>query len=239
LRQEDLTSCPVVPGNERLGPCVAGVRNFIAVGLNYADHAEESGLDIPREPVLFNKPPSCISGPYDDIHLPPGSVKTDWEVELAVVIGESAWCISETDAPAVIAGYCICNDISERAYQFEGTGQWVKGKGCPTFGPLGPWLVTPDEIPDIQSLSMWLKVNGEQMQNGITRTMIFNVPYLISYISHYMILEPGDIITTGTPPGVGMGMKSPRYLRSGDILELGIDGLGIQRQRIVDTPYML
>lgn len=229
----DLSSCPIVADEERLGPCVSGVRNFIAVGLNYADHAAESGMELPEEPVLFNKTPSCIVGPYDEVRLPPGSTKTDWEVELAIVIGEPAWRISESEVPSVIAGYCVCNDVSERAYQFEGTGQWIKGKGCPTFGPLGPWLVTPDEIPDIQSLDMWLDVNGERMQTGCTRTMVFGPHYLVHYISRFMRLEPGDVIATGTPPGVGFGMNPPRYLSPGDVMDLGIETLGTQRQQVV------
>jgi len=233
LTPADIAACPTLDEDARIGPCVGGVRNFIAVGLNYAEHAAESGVALPEEPVLFNKTPSCIVGAYDDVHLPPGSVKSDWEVELAVVIGESAWRVSETKAQDVVAGYCICNDLSERAYQLEGTGQWVKGKGCPTFGPLGPWLVTPDEIPDIQNLDMWLEVNGERMQSGSTHTMVFGVYYLISYISRFMRLEPGDVITTGTPPGVGLGMNPPRFLCSSDVMELGISNLGSQRQQVI------
>jgi 2-keto-4-pentenoate hydratase/2-oxohepta-3-ene-1,7-dioic acid hydratase in catechol pathway len=233
LEQSDLSTCPVVSEHERLGPCIQGVGNFIAVGLNYADHAAESGLEVPSEPVLFNKAPSCIVGPYDDVRIPDGSTRTDWEVELAVVIGTRAWRVPEREVASAIAGYCICNDVSERTYQFEGTGQWMKGKGCPTFGPLGPWLVTPDEIRDVQSLAMWLDVNGKRAQTGSTRTMIFGVHFLVSYVSRFMVLEPGDVITTGTPPGVGMGMKPPRYLQPGDVMELGIEGLGVQRQRVI------
>jgi 2-keto-4-pentenoate hydratase/2-oxohepta-3-ene-1,7-dioic acid hydratase in catechol pathway len=219
---------------ERLGPCVGGTRNFIAVGLNYADHAAESGMPVPKEPVLFNKAPSCIVGPNDSIVIPRGSRKTDWEVELAVVIGEHASYVSESEAGAVIAGYCVCNDVSERGYQLEGTGQWTKGKGCPTFGPVGPWLVTPDEIGNPQALSMWLDVNGERMQTGSTATMVFGVHYLVSYISNFMALQPGDIITTGTPPGVGMGKKpEPRYLSAGDTIRLGIEKLGEQQQSCI------
>jgi 2,4-didehydro-3-deoxy-L-rhamnonate hydrolase len=234
LANVDLSLLPPVPTSERLGPCVDGIRNFIAVGLNYADHAAESGAAVPSEPILFNKAPSCIVGPNDEVRLPNASTRTDWEVELALVIGARAWCVSQDDASRVIAGYCICNDVSERSYQLERGGQWTKGKGCPTFGPLGPWLVTADEIPDVQALGMWLNVNGERQQTGSTRTMIFGVHFLVSYISHFMALEPGDIVTTGTPPGVGMGMKPPRYLRAGDVMELGIEGLGVQRQRVID-----
>jgi 2-keto-4-pentenoate hydratase/2-oxohepta-3-ene-1,7-dioic acid hydratase in catechol pathway len=234
IRNADLQSLPRVPATERLGPCVGGTRNFIAVGLNYADHAAETGAAIPKEPVLFNKAPSCIVGPHDQIVIPRGSQKTDWEVELAVVIGEHASYISETEAPAVIAGYCVCHDVSERSFQLEGTGQWTKGKGCPTFGPLGPWLVTPDEVGNVQSLSMWLDVNGERMQTGSTATMIFGVHFLVSYISRFMALEPGDVITTGTPPGVGMGKKpQPRFLVPGDVVKLGIEKLGEQQQTCV------
>ncbi|MCZ8187358.1 MAG: fumarylacetoacetate hydrolase family protein [Beijerinckiaceae bacterium] len=221
---------PLVRGRPRLGACVGDVGNFIAVGLNYADHAAETGAAIPVEPILFNKAPSCIVGPNDDVTIPRGSQKTDWEVELAIVIGERCSYVEEKDAMSVIAGFCVCNDVSERAYQTEGTGQWMKGKGCPTFGPLGPWLVTPDEIADVQKLGMWLDVNGKRMQNGSTATMIFGVTFLVSYISKFLMLEPGDVITTGTPPGVGMGMKPPVYLKPGDIVRLGIDGLGEQKQ---------
>ena len=221
---------PLVRGRPRIGPCVGNVGNFIAVGLNYADHAAETGAAIPKEPILFNKAPSCIVGPNDDVTIPRGSEKTDWEVELAIVIGERCSYVEEKDATKVVAGFCVCNDVSERAYQTEGTGQWMKGKGCPTFGPLGPWLVTPDEIADVQKLGMWLDVNGKRMQNGSTATMIFGVTFLVSYISRFLMLEPGDVITTGTPPGVGMGMKPPVYLKAGDIVRLGIDGLGEQKQ---------
>ena len=220
-------------GEVRLGPPVAGVRNFMAVGLNYADHAAETGSPIPVEPILFNKAPSCIVGPNDDVIIPRDSHKTDWEVELAVVIGARASYITPEQAQEVIAGYMICHDVSERAFQLERGGQFVKGKGCPSFGPIGPWLVTPDEIADVGKLSLWLDVNGERMQTGSTSRMIFDVPFVVSYISRFMQLEPGDLITTGTPPGVGMGMKPPRYLRPGDRVRLGIDGLGEQEQRIV------
>ena len=227
-------SLPLVRGKPRLGACVSGTRNFIAIGLNYADHAAETGAPIPKEPIVFNKAPSCISGPYDDVIVPKGSVKTDWEVELAIVIGSRASYINEKDVMAHIAGFCLCHDVSEREYQIERGGQWTKGKGCATFGPIGPWLVTPDEIKDVQKLGMWLDVNGARMQKGTTATMIFGVKKIVSYLSHFMVLEPGDVITTGTPPGVGMGMKPvPRYLKAGDTVSLGIDGLGEQAQRIV------
>jgi 2-keto-4-pentenoate hydratase/2-oxohepta-3-ene-1,7-dioic acid hydratase in catechol pathway len=227
-------SLPAVRGKPRLGPCVGKVGNFLAVGLNYADHAAESGMPIPKEPILFTKAPSCIVGPNDDVVIPKGSEKTDWEVELAIVIGSRASYVGERDALAHVAGYCICNDVSERAFQLErGGGQWIKGKGCPTFGPLGPWLVTADEIADPQKLSMWLDVNGERMQSGSTATMIFGVRTLVSHASQFMILEPGDVITTGTPPGVGMGKKPPRFLEPGDTISLGVDGLGQQAQRVI------
>ncbi|APF37830.1 2-hydroxyhepta-2,4-diene-1,7-dioate isomerase [Chelatococcus daeguensis] len=228
----DPKTLPAVPAGTRLGPCVGNVRNFIAVGLNYADHAAETNSPIPKEPILFNKAPSCIVGPNDDVIVPRGSQKTDWEVELAVVIGEEASYVEEKDALDYVAGYCVCNDVSEREYQIERGGQWAKGKGCPTFGPLGPWLVTTDEIKDVQNLSMWLEVNGERVQDGSTKTMIFSVPFLVSYISQFMKLEPGDVITTGTPPGVGMGMKPPRFLKGGEVVELGIEGLGTQKQQV-------
>ncbi|MDZ4753252.1 MAG: fumarylacetoacetate hydrolase family protein [Phycisphaerae bacterium] len=231
ILDSDATKFPRVEG-VRLGPPVGNVRHFIAVGLNYADHAAEAGAAIPSEPILFNKAPSCIVGPNDGIVIPRGSFKTDWEVELAVVIGEAASYVSEQDAPGIIAGYTVCHDVSERSFQLDRGGQWMKGKGCPTFGPLGPWLVTPDEAGDVQDLSMWLEVNGERMQTGSTSKMIFSVPFLVSYISTYMRLEAGDVITTGTPPGVGMGRKPPRYLRPGDRVSLGIDRLGSQSQSV-------
>jgi 2-keto-4-pentenoate hydratase/2-oxohepta-3-ene-1,7-dioic acid hydratase in catechol pathway len=226
-------SLPAVRGTPRIGPCVAQVGNFIAVGLNYADHAAESGMPVPKEPVLFNKARSCVVGPNDDVMIPKGSTKTDWEVELAIVIGTRASYISESQALSHVAGFCVCNDVSEREYQLERSGQWMKGKGSPTFGPIGPWLVTPDEIKDVQGLGMWLDVNGQRMQTGSTKTMVFGVKTLISYISQFMILEPGDVITTGTPPGVGSGMKPPRFLKAGDTIALGIDGLGQQAQNVV------
>ena len=226
-------SLPAVRGAPRLGPCLRQVGNFIAIGLNYSDHAAESGMPVPKEPLLFNKAPSCVVGPNDDVMIPKGSKKTDWEVELAIVIGTRASYVSEADALAHVAGYCICNDVSEREFQQDRSGQWVKGKSAPTFGPLGPWLVTPDEIKDVQELGMWLDVNGERMQTGSTATMVFGVRTLVSYVSQFMILEPGDVITTGTPPGVGSGKKPPRFLKAGDTVTLGIDGLGQQTQHVV------
>ena len=224
---------PLVKGKPRIGACVARPGNFIAVGLNYADHAAETGAAIPKEPILFNKAPNCVVGPYDDVVIPRGSVKTDWEVEIAIVIGARASYVAEKDVMDLIAGFCICNDVSEREYQAERGGQWMKGKSAPTFGPLGPWLVTPDEIRDVQKLDMWLDVNGERMQRGNTATMIFNVKQIVSYISQFMTLDPGDVITTGTPPGVGLGMKPPRFLKAGETMSLGIEGLGSQAQRVV------
>lgn len=226
----DIENLPLAPEGTRLGSCIVGVGNFIAVGLNYADHAAESGMAVPKEPVLFNKAPSCIVGPNDTVLIPRGSQKTDWEVELAIVIGKTASYVSEDEAADYIAGYCVCNDVSERSYQLERGGNWMKGKGCPTFGPLGPWLVTPDEIADVDALAMTLDVNGERVQNGSTSTMIFKAPFIVSYISQFMKLEPGDVITTGTPPGVGMGMKPPRYLKPGDTMRVEIEGLGVQNQ---------
>ena len=231
LKKLDVATLPVVSG-ARLGPCVAGVTNFIAVGLNYADHAAESNMPVPKEPILFNKAPSCLAGPDDTVVIPKGSLKTDWEVELAIVIGAAASYLSEDEALSVVSGYAVCNDVSEREWQLERGGQWMKGKGCPTFGPLGPWLVTPDEIADVQNLGMWLDVNGERMQTGSTATMIFGVRTLVSYISQFLEFAPGDVITTGTPPGVGMGKKPPRFLRAGDVVTLGIEGLGVQRQSV-------
>ncbi|MEF2553045.1 fumarylacetoacetate hydrolase family protein [Aurantimonas sp. A2-1-M11] len=218
--------------SHRIGPPVGRVGNFIAVGLNYADHAKESGMDIPKEPILFNKAPSCIVGPHDDVVVPRGSDKLDWEVEIAVVIGDEASYVSEADAMDHVAGFCLCNDVSERTFQAERGGQWMKGKSAPTFGPLGPWLVTPDTLGDPQAVDLWLDVNGERMQTGSTATMIFGIRMLVSYISQFMRLMPGDVITTGTPPGVGMGMKPPRFLKPGDIVTLGGTHLGEQRQTI-------
>ncbi|MBV1702545.1 MAG: fumarylacetoacetate hydrolase family protein [Hyphomicrobiales bacterium] len=233
IAKAKIDKLPEVRGTPRIGSCVARPGNFIAVGLNFADHAAETGAPVPKEPILFNKAPNCVVGPYDDVMLPKGSVKTDWEVELAIVIGSRASYVTEADAMAHVAGFCICNDVSEREYQAERGGQWMKGKSAPTFGPLGPWLVTPDEIADVQKLDMFLDVNGARCQTGSTATMIFNVVQLVSYISHFMTLDPGDIITTGTPPGVGLGMKPPRYLKAGDTLSLGVAGLGRQAQRVI------
>jgi 2,4-diketo-3-deoxy-L-fuconate hydrolase len=234
LAQLKEQSLPAVSGNPRLGPPVSGTRQFMAIGLNYSDHARESNMEIPKEPVVFTKAVSCIQGPNDPIMLPRGSIKTDWEVELGVIIGSQASYISEAQALAHVAGYCVINDVSEREYQLERGGTWDKGKGCPTFGPLGPWLVTADEVGDPQTLSMWLDVNGRRLQTGSTRTMIFGVARLVSYLSNFMTLLPGDVITTGTPPGVGLGIKpNPMYLKAGDVVTLGIEKLGEQRQSVV------
>ena len=233
LRRHDTSALPAVEGSPRLGSPLTGVRKFIAIGLNYADHAAESNLPIPAEPIVFMKATSCIQGPNDAVMLPRDSVKTDWEVELGVVIGTRARYVTEAEALGYVAGYCTINDVSEREFQIERGGTWDKGKGCDTFGPLGPWLVTRDEIADPQNLGMWLDVNGRRMQTGSTRTMIFSVAKIVSYVSEFMTLEPGDVITTGTPPGVGMGMKPPVYLQAGDEITLGIDGLGEQRQVVV------
>jgi 2-keto-4-pentenoate hydratase/2-oxohepta-3-ene-1,7-dioic acid hydratase in catechol pathway len=233
LRQLDPASLPLVGGTPRIGPCVGQVGKFICVGLNYSDHAAESGMAVPTEPILFMKATSCIVGPNDDLVLPRGSQKTDWEVELGVVIGTPAKYVSEADALAHVAGYCVVHDVSERAYQLEGTGQWVKGKSADTFGPIGPWLVTTDDVPDPGNLGLWLDVNGTRRQDGSTKTLIFGVQYLVSYISRFMSLQPGDVITTGTPPGVGHGQKPPVYLRAGNEVRLGVQGLGEQRQRVV------
>lgn len=233
LNNTDLGRLPVVPGNPRLGPCVGRVGKFICIGLNYSDHAAEAGMKVPSEPVIFMKATSAICGPNDDIVIPRGGTKTDWEVELGVVIGTPAKYVSESEAMSCVAGYCVINDLSERVFQLEGTGQWVKGKSADTFGPIGPWLVTADEIPDPQNLKMWLEVDGHRYQNGSTRTMIFGVPQLVSYLSRFMSLQPGDIISTGTPPGVGMGQRPPVYLRAGNRMRLGIEGLGEQNQRVV------
>lgn len=226
-------SAPRVPLGSRFGPPVADPSKIICVGLNYADHARESGATVPSEPVIFFKATTSLCGPDDNVIIPLGSEKTDWEVELAVVIGRTAKRVSEADALGYVAGYAIMNDLSERHYQLEREGQWVKGKSCDTFAPVGPWLVTPDEVPKPDELRLWLKVNGESRQDGSTSTMVYKVPFLVSYISQFMTLLPGDIISTGTPPGVGLGMKPPVYLKEGDIMELGIDGLGTQRQTCV------
>ena len=233
LAKIDLSSLPEVNANTRLGPCVGSVGKFICVGLNYSDHAAESGLDVPPEPVLFFKATSAIVGPNDSIEIPKGSKSTDWEVELAIVIGKDGKYIEESDALQHIAGYCVVNDVSERDFQIKRSGQWVKGKSADTFGPIGPWMVSRDEVPDPQALAMHLEVNGETRQKGSTSTMVYQVPFLVSYISQFMSLQAGDVISTGTPPGVGMGMKPPQYLNAGDVGTLGIDGLGDQRQQVV------
>ncbi len=237
LRQLDPAALPRVPGvpqqDLRLGPCVGQVGKFICIGLNYADHAAESGLPVPQEPVVFAKWTSAISGPDDPVRIPRGSVKTDWEVELGVVIGEGGAYIDEADAMKHVAGYCVVNDVSEREWQLERGTQWDKGKGCDTFGPLGPWLVTADEIPDPQQLGLWLEVDGHRYQDGNTRTMVFGVAQIVSYLSRFMSLQPGDVISTGTPPGVGLGQKPPVFLKPGQTMRLGIDGLGVQTQRTV------
>jgi len=228
---------PLVKGKPRMGSPVAKVGKFIAIGLNFYDHAEESGMPVPKEPVVFMKATSCIVGCNDDVMLPKGSKKTDWEVELGIVIGTRARYVSQKAATDYVAGYCTINDVSEREYQLERGPQWDKGKGCDTFGPIGPWLVTKEEIPNIHNCKMWLDVNGKRMQTGTTKKMIFNVSKIVSYLSQFMTLEPGDIITTGTPPGVGLGMKPPVYLKAGDVMTLGIEGLGEQRQVVV--PFKL
>jgi 2-keto-4-pentenoate hydratase/2-oxohepta-3-ene-1,7-dioic acid hydratase in catechol pathway len=230
LRGVDVNTLPLVAGEPRVGSCIARPGNFIAIGLNYVQHAIETNAPIPEEPILFNKAPSCISGPFDPVRLPRNSVKTDWEVEIAFVIGKHAHYVEQSDALSYIAGFCVCNDISEREFQLEHGGQWVKGKMAPTFGPLGPWLVTPDEIADVQQLPLWLELNGKRIQNSSTSDMIFPIAKLLSYTSQFVALEPGDIITTGTPPGVGLGMKPEQYLKPGDVMELSVAGLGVQRQ---------
>jgi 2-keto-4-pentenoate hydratase/2-oxohepta-3-ene-1,7-dioic acid hydratase in catechol pathway len=229
---------PLVKGKPRMGCPVANVRKFIAIGLNFADHAAESNLPVPKEPIVFMKATSCIQGPNDEVMLPKGSVKSDWEVELGIVIGKQASYVSQKEALDYVAGYCTVNDVSEREYQIERGGTWDKGKGCDTFGPIGPWMVTKDEVPNVQNLKMFLDVNGQRMQTGTTKTMIFGVTKLVSYVSQFMTLEPGDIITTGTPPGVGMGIKkdgkpAPVFLKKGDVMHLGIEGLGEQTQKVV------
>ncbi|RUU35146.1 FAA hydrolase family protein [Mesorhizobium sp. M6A.T.Ce.TU.002.03.1.1] len=230
LSKLDPKSLPAVSGKPRIGACVAGTGKFICIGLNYSDHAAETGATVPPEPIIFMKASSAIVGPDDDVLIPRGSVKTDWEVELGVVIGKTAKYVTEAEALDYVAGYCVAHDVSERAFQAERQGQWTKGKSCDTFGPIGPWLVTKDEVKDPQNIPMWLKVNGKTMQNGSTRTMVYGVAYLVSYLSQFMSLHPGDIISTGTPPGVGLGMKPPVFLKAGDVVELGIEGLGIQKQ---------
>jgi len=235
LKKIDFNSLPEVSGDVRLGPCVGKIGNFICIGLNYSDHAKESGMEVPKEPVIFSKITSAISGPNDDVIIPRNAIKTDWEVELGVVIGKTAKYVDEQDALDHVAGYCVINDLSEREYQLERSGQWIKGKSCDTFGPIGPWLVTPDEVGDPQDLDLWLDVDDKRYQDGNTRTMIFGVAFLIHYLSQYFTLQPGDVISTGTPPGVGLGQKpNPIYLRSGQKMHLGIEKLGVQNQITID-----
>jgi len=236
LRALDISTLPVVEGNPRIGPCVGNIGKFVCIGLNYSDHAAESGLPEPSEPVVFNKWTSAIVGPNDDVAIPRGSKKTDWEVELGVVIGKEARYISKEEALSHVAGYCVINDVSEREYQTERGGTWDKGKGCDTFGPIGPWLVTADQVPDPQALNLWLEVDGKRYQDGTTAKMIFDVATIISYLSNFMSLQPGDVISTGTPPGVGMGVKpEPVYLKAGQTMRLGIEGLGEQTQKVVQA----
>jgi len=235
LKKIDFNNFPEVSGDVRIGPCVGKVGNFICIGLNYSDHAKESNMEVPKEPVIFSKITSSICGPNDDVIIPRNAIKTDWEVELGVVIGKTAKYVDEKEKLDHIAGYCVINDLSEREYQLERSGQWIKGKSCDTFGPIGPWLVTPDEVGDPQDLDLWLDVDGIRYQDGNTRTMIFGVAYLIHYLSQYFTLQPGDVISTGTPPGVGLGQKpNPIYLRSGQKMHLGIEKLGVQNQVTVD-----
>lgn len=233
LKAIDPATLPLAPEGVRYGPCVAGVGKFLCIGLNYADHAAESNLPIPEEPVLFSKTTSCIIGPNDEVKKPRGSTKLDWEVELGIVIGKTASYATKEEAEACIAGYCTINDVSERAFQLERGGTWDKGKGCDTFGPIGPWLVTRDEVADPTNLKMWLSVNGKTYQDGSTATMIFKPAFIVSYVSQFMSLHPGDVISTGTPPGVGLGQKPPVYLEVGDVMELGIEGLGTQKQTVI------
>ena len=230
LRKLDLKKLPLVKGSPRIGPCVANPQKFIAIGLNYSDHAAESNLPVPPEPVVFTKQVSCLSGPNDDVTIPPKSKKSDWEVELGVIIGTRAKNIKKKDALKHVAGYCTINDLSEREFQAERAGQWTKGKSYDTFGPVGPWLVTSDEVKNPQNLNLWLELNGKRVQDGNTKTMVFGVAHIVAYLSQFFTLMPGDIITTGTPPGVGMGMKPQRFLKPGDRMVIGIDGLGVQRQ---------
>jgi|TARA_B110001450_G_scaffold171525_1_gene159983 ureidoglycolate lyase/2,4-diketo-3-deoxy-L-fuconate hydrolase len=231
----DLSTLPIIDSNERIGQPIACVGKFICVGLNYADHAAETGVDVPSEPVLFMKATSAVMGPNDTVLLPPGSEKSDWEVELGVVIGKEAKYVTEENAMDHVAGFCVINDLSEREYQLEKEGQWCKGKGCDTFGPVGPCLVTPDEVAEFNDLGIWLELNGKRMQDGNTSTMVYKVPFLVHYISQFMSLQPGDIISTGTPPGVGLGMNPPLYLKTGDVMRLGISGLGEQQQTVAST----
>jgi 2,4-diketo-3-deoxy-L-fuconate hydrolase len=233
LRALDPEALPRVGEGVRLGPCVGAIGKILCIGLNYSDHAAETGASVPPEPILFMKPTSAVSGPDDDVRLPRGSTKTDWEVELGIVIGRRAKYVSEGEAADHIAGWCVINDVSEREYQLERAGTWDKGKGCDTFAPIGPWLVTRDEVPDVSNLAMWLEVNGRRYQDGSTATMVYKPAFLVSYLSRFMTLHPGDVIATGTPPGVGMGQKPPVFLKRGDVMQLGIDGLGTQRQVVV------
>ena len=231
----DPSTLPVVGGNPRIGPCVARPTNYVCIGLNYADHAAEAGMPVPKEPIIFLKSLSAFSGPNDDVKVPRGSKKLDWEVELGIVIGKRSSYVPEHDWASHVAGYCVCNDVSEREYQIERGGTWDKGKGCDTFGPTGPWMVTRDEVPDPQKLTLWTEVNGKRMQNGSTATMIFGVAKIVSYVSHFITLQPGDVIATGTPPGVGSGIKpQPVFLKAGDEMRLSVDGLGVQAQRVID-----
>jgi 2-keto-4-pentenoate hydratase/2-oxohepta-3-ene-1,7-dioic acid hydratase in catechol pathway len=230
IKKANIAKLPLVPGKPRIGACIANPQKFIAIGLNYSDHAAESGLKVPPEPVVFTKQVSCLSGPNDTVMIPPKSEKSDWEVELGVIIGRKAKNIKEKDAMKHVAGYCTINDLSEREFQVERHGQWTKGKSYDTFGPVGPWLVTKDEVKDPQKLHMWLDLNGKRVQDGNTATMVYGVAHIVAYLSQFFTLMPGDIITTGTPPGVGMGMKPPRYLKPGDKMVIGIEGLGVQRQ---------
>jgi 2-keto-4-pentenoate hydratase/2-oxohepta-3-ene-1,7-dioic acid hydratase in catechol pathway len=233
IRKAKIDKLPVVRKGARIGACVGNVGNFLAIGLNYADHAAEAGMPLPKEPVIFNKVTTCICGPNDDTMIPKESTKLDWEVELGIIIGQRARYLSKRGAMDAVAGYCVANDVSERVFQIERAGQWTKGKSCETFGPLGPWLVTTDEVPNPQRLNMWLTVNGDPRQKGSTKTMVFGVAHLVWYCSQLFVLEPGDVIITGTPPGVGLGMKPPQFLKAGDVVRLGIDGLGEQEQKVV------
>ena len=237
VKKVDLGSLPLVDNHDGIAPCVCkeSIGKIICIGLNYSDHAEETGMKVPPEPIIFAKATSSIIGPNDDVEIPKKSVKSDWEVELGVIIGKEAKYISESESQSHIAGYCVINDLSEREFQIEHSGQWVKGKSCDTFGPIGPYLVTTDEVPDPQNLKMWLEVNGKMMQNGSTSTMVYGVNFLISYLSQFMSLQPGDIISTGTPPGVGMGMKPQVFLKAGDVMKLGIEGLGEQTQKTIQA----
>ena len=237
VKQVDLNSLPIVESHDGIAPCVCkeSIGKIICIGLNYSDHAEETGQKVPPEPIIFAKATSSVIGPNDDVEIPKKSVKSDWEVELGVIIGKEAKYISESESQSHIAGYCVINDLSEREFQIEHSGQWVKGKSCDTFGPIGPYLVTTDEVPDPQNLKMWLEVNGKTMQNGSTNTMVYGVNFLVSYLSQFMSLQPGDIISTGTPPGVGMGMNPQVFLKAGDVMKLGIEGLGEQTQKTIQA----